>query len=191
MFLGVVLDEKLKFSQHITHVSSKISKSIGILYKLRNYLPLSTMKSLYYSFVYPYLMYANLVWGSTYPCHLRSLELLQKKVIRIINCANFLDHTNELFLRNSILKLNDINLFLTALYMFNNKNSPRFSSNHDYNTRLNHAPNSQFQRLSLTQHSVFFRGPIVWNSLPENIKTCRTVENFKKKLKMHLINSYN
>ena len=56
-FLGVTIDCKLKFKAHIDAISNKISKSIGILYKLSSYLPPSTMRNLYFAFVNSYLMY--------------------------------------------------------------------------------------------------------------------------------------
>ena len=162
-FLGVVLDESLKFKLHIAHISTKISKSIGILYKLRNILPFQTLKSLYFSFVYPYLLYSNLVWGSTFSTHLQPLRVLQKRVIRIINGAQFLDHTNDLFLRNSILKFDDINYYLISIYMFKNHNLPIFYRTHNHNTRNANLPTPLFQRLTLNQHSIYFTGPVIWN----------------------------
>ena len=190
MFLGVLLDERLKFDLHVTHISSKISKSIGVLYKLKNLVPFPTLKSLYFSFVYPYLLYSNIVWGSTFSSHLHPLRMLQKRVIRIINGAQFLDHTNELFLRNSILKFDDVNYYLIAIFMFKNQDLPMFYSNHEHNTRHANLPNSQFQRLTLTQHSIYFTGPVVWNSLPPNVKNSSSLDQFKIILKNYLISCY-
>ena len=56
-FLGIIIDEKLSWKQHIEYVKNKISKSIGINYKTRKYVDKSTLRNLYYTFVYPYLIY--------------------------------------------------------------------------------------------------------------------------------------
>ena len=56
-FLGVWLDEKLDWAKHIREISGKIAKGVGILTKARAYLDSTIMKTLYYSFVYPYLHY--------------------------------------------------------------------------------------------------------------------------------------
>ena len=64
VFLGVILDEHLSWKTHILSVSRKISKSIGIIYNSSFYLPKSSLRSLYYSLVYPYLIYCVSVWGS-------------------------------------------------------------------------------------------------------------------------------
>ena len=56
-FLGIIVDDQLKWKQHIDYIKNKISKSIGIIYKARNYVNTHTLRNLYYTFVYPYLIY--------------------------------------------------------------------------------------------------------------------------------------
>ena len=68
-FLGVNVDSKLKFHDHIDNVSSKIAKSVGIFYKLKLILLEKHLISLYYSLDYPYFLYCNAVWGSTNHTH--------------------------------------------------------------------------------------------------------------------------
>ena len=69
VFLSVILDEHLSWKPHILSVSGKTSKSIGIIYKLSFCLPKTSLRSLYYSLVYPYLICVP-VWGSTYQSNL-------------------------------------------------------------------------------------------------------------------------
>ena len=96
-FLGVVLDNNLTCGNHIKYISSKVSRSLGILYKLQDYLPTTSLIGLYYTFVYPYLIYCIPIWGNTTENHLYPLKILQKRAIRIINKKPFLHHTNDLF----------------------------------------------------------------------------------------------
>ena len=103
-FLGVILDNKLKFNLHIDHICNKVSKSIGILYKLKNVTNQKCLTSMYYSLVYPYLSYCSLVWGKAYDIHLKPLEIQQKRCLRIMNYKPFLEHTEPLFYSNEILK---------------------------------------------------------------------------------------
>ena len=53
--LGIFLDKKLNFVNHITKMSMKVAKSIGLLYKLNRCLPETILKTLYTSLVHPYL----------------------------------------------------------------------------------------------------------------------------------------
>lgn len=63
-FLGVIIDSKLNWKDHFSFVCQKIGRGIGVLIKARRLLHRDTLKNLYYSFVYPYLIYCNQVWGS-------------------------------------------------------------------------------------------------------------------------------
>ena len=65
-FLGVLTDENLSWKQHINDVSTKISKSIGILYKSRGIVKQPLLNQLYFSFIHCHLNYANIAWATTY-----------------------------------------------------------------------------------------------------------------------------
>ena len=80
-FLGVIIDNKLRWNDHITYVKNKISKSLGILYKIRRYLDNTTLTNMYYSFVFPYLIYCVEIWGSSLKSYLDPLVKIQKKCI--------------------------------------------------------------------------------------------------------------
>ena len=84
-FLGVIIDNKLKWSAHIMYISKKIVKGIGILLKSRKVFDNDTVVSLYHTFVYPYLHYCIHVWGKAYNTHLNDLVVLQNKAMRIIS----------------------------------------------------------------------------------------------------------
>ena len=55
-FLGVIIDDKLNFDNHISYIKNKISKGLGILIKAKQYLNRRILVNLYYTFVYPYLI---------------------------------------------------------------------------------------------------------------------------------------
>ena len=108
VFWGVILDETFSWKPHIANVARKISKSIGVIYKASFCLSTSSLLTLYYSLVYPYLVYCVSVWGSTYPSNLKRTLLLQKKVVRIISGSAFDARTEPIFEQLKILKLCDI-----------------------------------------------------------------------------------
>ena len=192
-FLGLMVDEKLKFKNHIQYVCNKVSKTVGILYKIKHYVPRKILLNLYYSLAYPYFLYANLLWGGTDQVHLTPLVTLQKKLIRIINDANYLAHTTPLFKKSGILKLKDLNEFILAQYIFKRKldNDTMFESAHNYDTRFRENAQPAFHRLSQTQHSVSFVGPHIWNSIPLYIRRSDTLSTFKIELKKYYISKYN
>ena len=50
-YLGVNIDHRLNWSQHITHVKNKVSKGIGIMYRVRSYFTKSSLRKLYFSYI--------------------------------------------------------------------------------------------------------------------------------------------
>ena len=189
-FLGVTLDDRLNFSEHIKLVLSKIAKNTGVLYRIKDNLPLKARLYYYYAFIYPYLTYNIIVWGSTYTTHLSKLVTQQKKIIRIIAGANYLDHTSPLFYQLNLLKIKDIYTYFVAIYMFKKTLNILQEPQHDLNTRYAHHRRPTYHRLTTSQHSIYYMGPTIWNSLPPRIKEIQTISSFKKKLKQHLISSY-
>ena len=64
--LGVILDSKLIFDEHLKMVSLKISKTLGLLWKLQNLLPRSALIRIYKAFVKPYLDHGDILYDQTY-----------------------------------------------------------------------------------------------------------------------------
>ena len=65
-YLDVSTDENLKWDTQIAHINDKVAKNTGILFKLRCYVSIRTLKQLYYALVYPYLNYALMSWGNDF-----------------------------------------------------------------------------------------------------------------------------
>ena len=115
-YLGVIIDHKLNWIKHIAYVKNKISKGVGILFRARHILCRRSLINLYYSFVYPYLIYCIEAWGSA--CHLRPLLLTQKKVIRVITFLPYLAHTDPIFKHLNILPLNKLFFSRIGIMMY-------------------------------------------------------------------------
>src|SRR6218665_89081 len=72
-FLGVIVDEHLTWRDHVLAVSNKIAKNIGVLFRVRHCLPKHILFNLYYTLIFLYLSYCNLLWGSNYKTYLNHL----------------------------------------------------------------------------------------------------------------------
>ena len=118
-FLGVLIDENLSWKQHINDVSTKISKSIGILYKSRGIVKQPLLKPLYFSFIYYHLKYANIAWASTYKSKLEGLYRHQKHAPCIINLPmDRFTHDQPLPHNMKALNIFHINLFHIIFFIF-------------------------------------------------------------------------
>ena len=199
-FLGIIIDEQLKWKPHISHVCSKVSKGIGIIWRIRYLLPKSVVKTLYYTLVYPYLHYGITIWGCNYNSNLQRLGILQKRAIRIISNSSYNAHTNPLFKANSILKLQDITTLNIAsiMYLYSTCQLPKtfqhlFKLNsevHEHNTRQSQNFHTLSKKSKLSQFSISYMGPLVWNKFKKILNNCKTIYKFKKIMKEELISKY-
>ena len=98
-YLGVFIEEHLKWDAQLQHINNKITKNIGILFKLRHYVPISTLKQLYYTLIYPYLTYGLMSWGTAYQNEFKKIKVNQNNCIR---CIFFCQHRVQ---RKSVLQL--------------------------------------------------------------------------------------
>ena len=103
-FLGLTLNENLSWKPHVDLIANKISKYIGILNRLKRYLPSHILKTIYLSLIHSNLNYSILAWG--FNCG--RLKTLQKKAIRIITNSKYNSHTEPIMKTLDILKLDDI-----------------------------------------------------------------------------------
>ena len=86
-YLGITIDKKLNFEIHIKQLESKVSRSIGIMTKLRHVLPAKALRTLYYFMIHPHLLYGIAIWGMTFKSYLKRLSNLQNRAIKqIVDC---------------------------------------------------------------------------------------------------------
>ena len=107
-FLGVMIDDKLNWKEHITMIQSKISKTTAIIYKASHVLTERALYILYCSLAVPYMTYCAESWGNTYRTNVLPVFLKQKKLLRIVCRCKRLDHTTPLFYKMHALKLFDL-----------------------------------------------------------------------------------
>ena len=102
-FLGVIRDDKLKWTHHISYLKNTISKGMGIILKARKVLKKKVLLQLYYSFVTPYLIYCLEIWGNASDIHLQPLITTQKKLLELLLFSSYCSHTNILFKDHNVL----------------------------------------------------------------------------------------
>jgi hypothetical protein len=199
-FLGLMLDNKLNWKSHALYLSSKISKSIGILSIARKFLNQKTLIQLYYSLIYPYILYANLAWGKASDTALWPIFKMQKLAIRLV--ANLPRRTSSkpFCKMYSILRLPEIYTQSAALFIFKFKNSllpPIFntffitnSHIHSYPTRSAHKLRIPLAKSQIANSFVRKTGVDIWNLLPATLTAKMKISSFKHLLKNSLIATY-
>ena len=106
---------------HIDYICGKVSKLIGILIRARKILPICSLITLYTfcnSLLSPYVTYCINIWGNTYKTHLKRIEILQKKIIRIITFSQHDAHTRSLFKKLRIMTFKYLYTYFSSMYIY-------------------------------------------------------------------------
>ena len=199
-FLGLYIDNKLTWKYHIDFCRKKVACGNYALNMSKRLLSEETLRMVYYSTINPYLIYGNLLWGSSYKCHLNKLVTLQKKAIRAITNSKYNDHTSSLFKRLGILKLHDIHEFELAKFAYLNKMNclPEPINNifyhnsdvHSYETRQQADIHVKKYITDVARRGFVYKSPLLWTSLPVNIKDAKTITCLCSRLRKHIVNVY-
>ena len=103
-FLGVIFDDNLNWSNHISYINSKIAKGVGIICRAKKYFTTTALINLYNAFIFPYLIYCVEVWGNALSIHLTPLLKLQNKILRIITFTYHRIDKDKLYYNTGILE---------------------------------------------------------------------------------------
>ena len=132
-FLGVIIDDKLCWAKHINAVKAKMSRYVGIMYRIKSLLPVKARLQIFHSFVQSHLNFCPLVWGFASKRYIESLFTSQKKGLRaaIPGYVNYYyrdgvlpTHTKSYFNKFKILTVHGIIVTNTLTFMHKVHNFP-------------------------------------------------------------------
>ena len=197
-YLGLTIDNKLSFKQHIKCIERKIACSVGVMGKLKYYFPKETLLQLYYALVYSQLTYALPVWGSTYKSNTQRITTFLNRAVTIISGAKKFDSLNPLYREMNILKFNQIYQLEVAKIMYRifvkqepHKLSKCFVKSSQAHSRSTRRTTSNDFTIPLfktnkLQQSFLYQGSNIWNNIPKDIRS-NPFPRFVKLLKQHLL----
>jgi hypothetical protein len=197
--LGVLFDEYLSFNAHISHVCSKISKSLFCINKIKNFVNKNALKLLYYAMVHSHLSYCINIYSCANTTNLQKLRVKQKEAIRIICNAGYRDHTIPLFKSQKILPLNEMIKFANLKFMHSyTHNKLPLSFHETWTLNMNRNPNRQLRNandlfvpahhFATVKRFPLFTFPLVWNEETER-KYIPSLLIYSKQLKSALLAS--
>ena len=199
-FLGLHIDDKLKWSEHLKHVKSKLSSSLFAIRTAKNILSIDQLKTLYNSMFYPYLDYGIILWGVAAQNLIKPIEILQKKAIRLLGNSTYNATTAPIFKSLNLLNVKDINKLqmYKLLYKLHDNTLPKtlkdmFTPNyeiHQHHTRNRNNPHILHRRTAISEHSIVFSGPTLWQQLPHSHKQIKTIHSFTREIKKRMIQNY-
>ena len=195
-FLGIVLDQKLTFKNHVLSVSSKLSKSIGILNKINFFFAKKCLNLIYKSICLPYVMYCNVIWASTYPSTTNPIKILMKRAIRTITQSTKWQHTNELFQSTNNFTFDNLHKYLVTIFTYKQltNNFPTFINNSfsfNQSVRREQYLTTNKSKSNLVYFPIICNGPRTWNELKRSglkLNLLNSVSLIKMNLKSFLLN---
>jgi len=116
-YLGIYIDKHLNWKYHVQSTRTKLSRAVGMLAKIRHYVPKSTLRVIYHSIFTSHLMYGSQIWGQNLDCNFNCIISQQNKAMRIINFAPFNASSDALYKASNILKFSENILLLNLLFV--------------------------------------------------------------------------
>ena len=96
IYLGVKIDGNLSWKSHIDYLSVKLSRANVLLFKIRNFVNSSILRTIYLAIFESHLNYCCLVWSQNHNA-INRLVIIQKKALRFIKFQPRNSHSSPLF----------------------------------------------------------------------------------------------
>ena len=117
------MDENLSWQHHVSHLNSKLHRGIGIISKIRYYLPKHLLRTIYFAFFHPHLDYSILNWGCASHTTLLPIEISLNKIIRIMSFADSDATAHPLFQNFKLLNFKKHVLLSQSKFMWQINNN--------------------------------------------------------------------
>ena len=106
-YLGIIIDNKLNWKGHIAELSKKLSRAVGLIYKIRHMCPTAVLRSLYFSLFHSHLSYGLVLWGTTNQSYIDKIRTLQNRALKAIAFTNndINTNTNHIYFDLKILNI--------------------------------------------------------------------------------------
>ena len=198
-FLGVHVDEKLTFMDHIDKLCSAVSRNIGVLRKISYFVPHHILRNIYYALIYSKFIYAINCYTSASATALNRISKLIDRALKLVTGENRI--TNNVCKEHKLFSFSMCRQYFSNIKMYeilivgrHNYFSQKIlnnQSNHHYSTRFTVSGNIRlpFMRYTKCQRSFLYAGALFWDKLPLSIKYANSLSKFKKSLKNYIFAS--
>ena len=178
--LGVIVDDQLKWNSHINTVFTKVSKGIGMIRRMKAFVPQSTLISVYNAIILPHFDYCSLVWDIGNAYSLEKLQKMQNRAARVITGKSYDVRSKDILQELSWQPLmerwgNNKAIFMHKVangeYLEKISNLFVVKNNDNYNLRNNGIDYTlEKPRTNFLKKSISYCGAKMWNELPVELK---------------------
>jgi len=194
-YLGLIFSSDLSWDAHVDKVIRNINIQVGMMNRLKKFVPNRVLLTYYYANIQSHLFYALPIWGTYYDNSFTSLIVAQKRAIRIVDKADYLAPTAPIFTKYRVLDFYKLFAHASVCLTFNLLNG-NYAQNININLVKNISLNSNCvintrarnvgllrtstPRTNAGKFAFTFSGPWVWNQLPEAIRNEANFVIFKR-----------
>lgn len=194
-YLGLILDNHLKWRPHLDKIKLKLASLTGMLYGVTKCLPRPVRYLVYNSLVKPQLEYLIEIWGSASKKYLDIIQIAQNKLIKILFNYNYLTHTDKIYKETRIMNIKQLYRYFTCIIIHKilnkniniNFNFIKKSSVHKMQLRNSSHLVTYKCRTNYGKKTIKYEGIKLYNELPKFIKDSETSTTFKKRLKLYIL----
>ena len=199
-----MIQENLHWNSHIDYECNRVSRATAVLAKLKHYLPKHALLLIYNALCISHMSYAISVWGAAPSSSFKRIEKIHKKGIRHVCNAKYNAHTEPLYKKEHILKLNDLYKLQCVKIMYKKINN-KLHSYHTSKLLTNFEITNKHTRKSddiyinrigktlVTANSINLKVGNSWNELSSEIKNKAhnvTIATFTKDVKKNYVATY-
>ena len=195
-YLGIILDSNLNWSFHISHVSNKISRSIGCIRRIKTFLSAKQLNNLYYALILSYIDYCCTAWGSCSNTNLNKIQKLQNRYARLVLNTDYTSSQCSMLTTLNWQSVEQRVKYHKCLLVFKilNNLTPKYlkplsvTRSAPYNTR--YAVNSRlfvpYPRTEFKRRSFSYTANYLFNKLPIYVQHCQTLQSFKTQCRKYI-----
>lgn len=189
-YLGVILDDKLSFNDHVDYTIRKAAQKLGVICRINSFLDVGSKIMLYKAIVASHFEYCPSVLFLANRRQKRRMQKIQNKSMRLIlGCHRT---TSSATMRECLQWMNveERIIVRTLEFVFKIKNQllPTYLTEniqygtdiHNYNTRAASDLRLPNFKKTGTQNCLFFKGFQLFNRLPTEVKQANSIYSFKR-----------
>ena len=200
-YLGLLVDEKLSWENHINEICLKLSQIAGVIYKIRTLLSKEALMLVYHALVGSKLRYGLVCWATATQPLLDKITVVHNKIITYMTFSKRCSRMWPLYCNLKVLPLDLLIKIEHAktMYKFENKMLPQVfddyfrKPSHQHSTRYATTQNN-FAMVRITSAKekslLKYIGPRVWADIPLHFKTAPSLKVFINFYRNHLIGNY-
>jgi len=186
-YLGITLDQFLKWKNHIINLSKRLRNRITVFYNLRNIVDYKTIKTVYNAVVQSLLDYCIIIWGGTYTTNLEILNISHKYILKTLLKRKKTYPSTEVYRESGVLPIY-LNYVLACVKNLHKQKTDASKLQHPYDTRTHTSKKLKLPKVNKHLNIRYYKylGIKFYNILPLEIRKTEKLYNFIQKSKQFI-----